>query len=146
MDDAPADRLATLHTNAIDARNGYREALRDAEGHGLTTVFEDMIVLHDRNADELAAALTALGEATDDEGSFMTAVHRTIMDIRGLFGGLGPSVLPGLIDGETRNLAAYDEALATALPAETQDLLTQQRARIAIAVAGMRAQTEEGKG
>ena len=30
------ERLDTLHTSAIDARNGYREALEDADKHGLT--------------------------------------------------------------------------------------------------------------
>ncbi len=140
MDDTPADRLKTLHTQAIDSRSGYREALREAEGQGLTGVFEDMIALHTLNAEELSAALTRLGEVADREGSFMSLVHRTIMDIRGLFGGLGASVLPGLIDGETRNITGYDEALAAPLTDDARRMLTLQRSRLAAAVTGMRVQ------
>lgn len=40
--------VSSLHTAAIDARNGYTEALEDAEGKGLTAVFQDMIQLHTR--------------------------------------------------------------------------------------------------
>ena len=42
----------------------------------------------------------------------MTAVHKTIMDVRSMFDGLDESVLPGLIDGEKRNVAKYDAALS----------------------------------
>ena len=35
--------LKSLHTAAIDARHGYEEALKDAEGHGMTPLFRDMI-------------------------------------------------------------------------------------------------------
>ena len=34
-----ADALKTLHTSLIDSRNGYEEALEDAEGKGLTPLF-----------------------------------------------------------------------------------------------------------
>ncbi len=135
------ETLGSLHTHAIDARNGYQEALKDAEGQGLTNLFTDMIALHTRNADELAAALMSAGGKVEDDGSFMSVVHKTIMDIRSLFGGLGASVIPGLIDGETRNMKAYDKAIADdPLPDHTQALLTTQKARLASAIVAMRAQ------
>lgn len=135
METQTLDELKKLHTAAIDARNGYEEALEDAEGRGLTQLFRQMISLHTTNADELARALTSAGEQADDDGSFMSTVHRAIMGIRGLFGGLDASVLPGLIDGEKRNLKRYDEALASA---PTQDpLLRSQRERIAAKVQEM---------
>ena len=61
----------------------------------------------------------------------MSVVHRTIMNVRSLFNGLDGSVLPGLIDGEKRNVDKYDDALqairrATASPR----LLTAQRDKI----------------
>lgn len=111
MSDTYTDHLKTLHTSAIDARNGYREALEAAEGNGMTPLFNEMIALHQSNADGLARELSQRGEKADESGSFMTVVHTAIMDIRGLFGGLGKSVLSGLIDGEKRNVAKYDEAL-----------------------------------
>jgi hypothetical protein len=78
------DHLKALHTSAIDARNGYQEALKDAEGRGMTPVFRDMMTLHADNAAELARELVKANELPDDEGSFMTTVHKTIMDVRSL--------------------------------------------------------------
>ncbi len=55
----------------------------------------------------------------------MSVVHKTIMDVRSLFNGLDESVLPGLIDGEKRNVAKYDDALKTAgTTANVASLLT----------------------
>ena len=62
------------------------------------------------------------------------------MNVRSLFDALGDGVLSGLIDGEKRNLAKYDEALETALPAPVVDLLTAQRGKIAQKVAIMEMQ------
>jgi uncharacterized protein (TIGR02284 family) len=134
------DQLKTLHTNAVDARNGYKEALHDAEGHGMTPLFQNMIALHTTNADELSALLTRLGQHPDQNGSFMTIVHRTIMSVRSLFGGLDESVVPGLIDGEKRNISRYDDALeARDVSAEARVLLEKQRDRIETAIASMQA-------
>jgi uncharacterized protein (TIGR02284 family) len=138
MDHTVLDHLKSLHTGAIDARNGYREALKDAEGHGMTPLFQEMISLHAQNASELGSQLASAGEQPDNDGSFMSTIHRTIMSIRGLFGGLGASVLPGLIDGEKRNITAYDEALKLPNePADTQSLLTRQRDRLQTALTKM---------
>ena len=132
------DHLKSLHTGAVDARHGYEEALNDADGRGMTPLFRDMIALHERNATELAAQLRAAGEQANDDGSFMSTVHRTIMSVRGLFGGLGESVVPGLIDGEKRNVSSYDDALKiNGLPADTRLLLTQQRERLQAAIDSM---------
>ena len=132
------DHLKSLHTAAIDARNGYQEALKDAEGKGLTPLFQDMIQLHDTNAEELAEVLNESGEKPDNKGSFMTTVHKTIMSVRSLFDGLGESVLPGLIDGEERNAKHY----ADAFPDVTHDrkvgsLLERQQKKILVKIAAM---------
>ncbi len=132
--------LMSLHTRAIDARRGYEEAVTQAEGKGLTPLFRQMIATHSENAGELEALLKARGEQPDAEGSFMGSVHTAIMDIRGLFGGLGESVLPGLIDGEQRNVARYDEVLRLpGVPAGLREALDAQRRRIEAAIATMQA-------
>ena len=140
LDDDTRDHLKSLQTGAIDARNGYQEALKDAEGHGMSPLFADMVRLHQSHADALAQQLAAAGEQPDTSGSFMSTVHRTIMDVRSLFNGLDASVLPGLIDGEKRNVAAYDDALAkTRPPAELSSLLSGQRADLVKKIAEMEA-------
>lgn len=131
MDTDLLDNLKSLHTSEIDARNGYEEALEDAEGQGLTSLFRDMITLHHGNAEELGGILINAGEHADDSGSFMSVVHRTIMSVRSLFNGLDGSVLPGLIDGEKRNVGKYDEALkAAAATTAVTATLQAQRAKI----------------
>jgi uncharacterized protein (TIGR02284 family) len=141
LDSDTLDHLKSLHTGAIDARNGYQEALDDAEGKGMTPLFRDMIALHEGNAAELARELTKANEIPDEDGSFMTVVHKAIIDVRSLFKGLDQSVLPGLIDGEKRNVAKYDEALrdAKATP-DLVPLLNEQRDKIAQKIAQMETQ------
>jgi len=134
------DHLTSIHTREIDARNGYEEALVDAEGKGFSPLFLDMVALHDGNAKEISDILIRHGQAADKEGSFMSVVNRTIMNVRALFDALGDGVLAGLIDGEKRNLAKYDETLETALPAPVAELLTTQRDRIAQKIAVMEMQ------
>jgi uncharacterized protein (TIGR02284 family) len=133
------DELKKLHTNAVDARKGYEEALADAEGRGMTPLFKRMIALHSSNASELGSQLQASGEMPDQDGSFLAHVHRTILSIRGLFGGLDESVLPGLLDGEERNASCYDDAMKMAdAPADLRTLLTRQRGRIETEIAAMK--------
>ncbi|MCG6205163.1 PA2169 family four-helix-bundle protein [Rhodopseudomonas sp. HC1] len=141
MDTNILDHLKTLHTAAIDARNGYEEALEDAEGKGLTSLFRDMIALHHGNAEELGALLINAGETADDSGSFMSVVHKTIMSVRSLFDGLDGSVLPGLIDGEKRNVSKYDDAIADAGAAPAVlTTLTAQRGKLQEKIALMEQQ------
>ena len=140
MRDAATAHLKSLHTLSIDAKNGYVEAVKEAEAEGLSELFESMAELHARDERELAAILLHEGVETDGDGSLLTWVHKTIIDIRSLFGGLKESILPGLIDGETRILERYDAALADAnVPLADAELLRLQRARLNDAVVRMRA-------
>ena len=135
------EHLKSLHTSAIDARNGYEEALKGADGQGMTPLFREMMALHQRHADELASELRDADEVPDEKGSFMTVIHETIMDVRSMFNGLDESVLPGLIDGEKRNAAKYDDALkADGTTASVLERLSGQREDILQKIAGMEAQ------
>lgn len=123
------DHMKSLHTTVVDARKGYEEALKDAEGKGLTPLFQAMIALHGRHANALAADLQHHGERVSDDGSFLSTIHRTVISIRSLFGRLDESILPGLIDGEKRIISHYDEALKEC-PAEERPNLSSQRASL----------------
>ena len=60
------------------------------------------------------------------------------MSVRSLFGGLDESVVPGLIDGEKRNVSRYADALeARDMSAEARGLLEKQRHRIETAIVAM---------
>jgi uncharacterized protein (TIGR02284 family) len=138
-----ADRLKSLHTALIDSRNGYEEALEDAGPKDMTTVFQEMIALRTMHAEELSRRLTALGEAVDDSGSFMSTVHRTVISVRSAITGLDENILPALIDGEERIVSYYDEALEDA-PADGPDaeMLKSQRSAVAERIGEMRRREE----
>jgi uncharacterized protein (TIGR02284 family) len=140
MADDTIEQLKSLHNRAVDARKGYEEARDDADGRGLTPLFREMIALHETNAGELSAYLLRAGAPANQDGTVMSVVHRTIMDVRSFFNALGESVLPGLIDGEERNKSSYDRALEMPyFPADVRGVLTHQRDRIAGAIARMRS-------
>jgi len=133
--------LQSLHTHAIDARDGYRRAVNDSpDSTAIAALLVKMGDLHDTHADELARALIERGEEVQEDGSFMGLVHRTIMDIRSLFGALDESILPGLIDGEQRNVKSYDTALETSLAdAEALAVVERQRGALVAAIGEMEA-------
>jgi uncharacterized protein (TIGR02284 family) len=131
------DQLVSLHTAAIDARNGYREALKEAEGKGLSSLFAELANLHEKHASELATILVKRGRTPDKDGSFMSIVHETIMDVRGLFGALGPSVLSGLIDGEKRNVSKYDETLREPVDGQVEPVLMRERSELSAVIGRM---------
>ena len=138
MSSTEIDTLRRLYTDAVDAMNGYTEALKDSDGNSIFELFDEMTEFHRAAASQLAEALIRLGEEPADGGSFMSTVHRSIMKLRSLVGGLDESVLPGLIDGEERNIAKYNEALDSGVLQSTAAIVARQRDELAVAVARMR--------
>jgi rubrerythrin len=54
---------------AIDARNGYQEAVKEAEGRALTPLFRELAGLHERHAAQLSGLLAERGQTPNqDEG------------------------------------------------------------------------------
>lgn len=115
-----SDTLKSLHTMLIDSRNGYDEAVKQSDGKSLTPLFREMITLRDKAAGALAIQLTALGENPDADGSFMSTVHRTVIDVRSYLTGLDESILPSLISGEERIIEKYDDAINESSPANPE--------------------------
>ena len=124
------DALSALHTTLVDSRNGYEEALKDAGKSGLVTLFEEMIALRQQAAVELEPLLVRAGAKPDQDGSFMSTVHRTIISFQSMLTDLDETVLPGFIDGEKRILTYYDDAIGSA-PQGDAGVLTRQRAELA---------------
>lgn len=137
------DAMTALHTALIDSRNGYETALEHADGKGLGPLFLEMVALRNAHAGEIAAALSAEGHRPDESGSYMTAVHWAVINMRALVTGLDESILPGLIDGEERIMGYYDEALAAAGGHEGfARILQTQRAAVAEKVAAMQRRAD----
>ncbi len=134
------DALKSMHTSLIEARNGYDEAVKQSEGKGLTPLVLELVSLHSAAASAIATHLTALGETPEADGSFMSTVHRTVIDLRSYVTGLDENILPSLISGEERNLATYDETIeATKADAPEYATLNAQRDTLAAKIEQMEA-------
>ncbi len=120
--------LATLHTALIDARNGYEEAIRDAEQPELKTLFRRLKLVHEKAHAELHHMLLARGMKPDDGGSFMSTVHKTVISVRSAVSGLDEEALPAFAEGEERIVEDYDKAIGDhADDAALVGLLEQQK-------------------
>ena len=139
------DALKSLHTTLIDARNGYEEALSDAEGKGLAPLFREMVELRNRHHGEIDLHLRAAGETPDESGSFLSVVHRTIFKVRSIVTGLDASVLPGLIDGEERIAGHYEDVLRSSPPPAVASSLNAQLTELRQKIGKMQAM-RAGKG
>jgi uncharacterized protein (TIGR02284 family) len=144
---AETDTLTRLHTDAVDASKGYAEALEDSDGHSLFDLFRQMQTLHSQAASELADELIRLGAPPRESGSLLSLVHQSIMKLRSLVGGLDASVLPGLIDGEKRILASYDDALRQgSLSAAATAVVQRQRGQLSQAISQMQSESMQVAG
>ena len=106
-----ADSLKTLHTSLVDSRNGYKEAVKDAQNPVLKALFAEMVALKERDHSELHAGLSRLGEKPNESGSFMSTVHKTVITVRAAVTGLGTNSLSSFVMGEEHIVEQYDTAL-----------------------------------
>ena len=133
------DNLKSLHTSIVDTLHGYEGALKQEPQSELAPVFRRMSALHLSASDELSKLLAGMGEPVDADGSFMSTVHRAVIDLRSMVTGLGHAVLPSFASGEERNLKAYETALETnADDSRLMSALEAQRERLQAAVAEIR--------
>lgn len=133
-----ADSLKKLHTDLVDNRNGYEEAVKDAEPP-LKAFFAEMVALKEKDHAELHGALSRLGEKPDEDGSFMSTVHKTVISVRAAVTGLGTNALSSFVMGEEQIVDAYDTALKDfASDPEIVATLTRQKATLLTKIAQMR--------
>jgi uncharacterized protein (TIGR02284 family) len=133
------DSLTELHTSLVDTRHGYEAALKDEPGSDMAPIFTRMAALHSEAADEVARILERMGAAADEEGSFMSTVHRTVIGARSMITGLNENILPSLISGEERNIGQYDAAIeASSMDSGVETTLRSLRERLERAIDDMR--------
>lgn len=108
--DADLPKTLALKTAMDDATEGYAKMLEKAEPCFRPTV-EELLAHHRATSLDLAAMLQDRGIAVDQDGSLMGAVHKTVVTVRSLFDDVDEDLIPGILDGEQRNLEKFDEAL-----------------------------------
>lgn len=137
---ASNDKLKSLHTALIDARKGYETAVNDAETSEMKALFRRMIAQHEAAHREVHGLLTKRGETPDEDGSFMSTVHKTVISVRSAVSGLGRDSLSSFADGEERIVESYDEAIAeNGGEADAAKTLKAQRSALIDRIAEMKA-------
>lgn len=138
------DALKSLHTRLVDSRIGYQEALEHAANSRFANFLRDMISMRETHAGDLASQLTAVGEQPNNDGSFLSTVHSTVINVRALFSDIDEKILPGLIDGEERILSYYDEALdGLGHGSRDAEILNQQRSAVMAKINEMQMKADQ---
>ncbi|WP_209425310.1 DUF2383 domain-containing protein [Pararhodobacter sp. SW119] len=107
----PSETISSLHTKVVDAAKGYEEAREIGRRANVGDLCDELRKTHMSHAHELAGLLLERGERPDSDGSFMSVVHKVVLNVRFALTADEKSLLPGLRDGEKRILEAYDDAL-----------------------------------
>ena len=131
------DALKNLQTALIDARNGYDEAIKDAESPDLSKFFQEMSDLHRRHLEGIRRALLAEGADPQNDGSFMSAVHTGVIAVRSSITGLA-GAMPAFAGGEERLLKSYDEALNGETRGEVKQMLSKQMSDLQMKIGEMK--------
>ncbi len=129
-----------LHTSLIDAIHGYDEAIEHAEAD----VKADLVAmkrLHTSDEGALAAGIRAQHGEASKEGSWMSTVQETVMNVRAWLTGIDDGVLPAVIRGERSLLDQYATAIGdTGMMVDLNAILRRQRAGLEAAVKSLESQ------
>jgi hypothetical protein len=122
-------RLADLHTCLVDTVMGYEKVVEKAEPD-FVGIAEEFHMLHQSQAERVAAMLTDLGHDTKDEGSLFGMVNRAVVEIRSWFDEIGHNVMDALVQGERNVLEAFDYAIVASPNPERLAILDQMRVEL----------------
>jgi uncharacterized protein (TIGR02284 family) len=133
------DKLKDLHTALVDTRGAYELALKDTKDPDVAAVCREMFSLRHDDHMELHQALVTAGEVPDENGSFMSVVHETVIGVRACLTGISKKTLPAFASGEEHIVEEYNAALKESAdnPA-LSETLTRQRDALVAKIAEMR--------
>ena len=114
--------------------DGYREVAGASENPGHRALFQARERDRRDVADQLRAAVTAMGGEPDPGGSFLAKAQRAVLDIKHALMPDETSVLGEVESGETALLARFDRGLEdTGVSATTRETIRRARAEVAAA-------------
>ena len=138
MSDASTASLHAVNAGIHDVLDGF-ETLKDRAETEIVGIAQDLDAMHRRHAGEIAARLSALGEATDD-GTIRGTVNKIATTLRDWTGSLDADALSFVREGEELCLANYDEALENmdaAADSEDREMIARQAAEIRAKIAAL---------
>jgi uncharacterized protein (TIGR02284 family) len=137
--DMAAENLKKLHTALVDTRAAYELALKDTDDEEVARLCKEMISLRHTDHLELHQSLVLAGEVPDENGSFMSVVHETVIGVRAALTGISKKTLPAFASGEEHIVEEYDNALREmAGDAKIVEVLTRQKENLLTKIAEMK--------
>ena len=98
-----------------------------------------MVSLRHTDHQQLHQALVLAGERADDNGSFMSVVHETVVGVRATLTGISKTTLPAFVTGEEHIIAQYDRALQEASgDPKLTEVLTRQKENLQAKIDAMK--------
>jgi len=133
------ENVKNLHTALIDTRAAYELALKDTEDADVAGICREMISLRHSDHLDLHQSLILAGEVPDENGSFMSMIHETVIGVRAAISGISKKTLPTFASGEEDIVKLYDEALAeTGSNLSMIEILMRQRENLVSKIAAMK--------
>jgi uncharacterized protein (TIGR02284 family) len=134
-----AESLKKLHTALVDTRAAYELALKDTDDEEVGRICKEMISLRHTDHLELHQSLILAGEVPDENGSFMSVVHETVVGVRAALTGISKKTLPAFVSGEESIVEEYNETLREASEEPNlTEVLTRQKENLLGKIAEMR--------
>ena len=126
--------LAKLHDLVrinIDSNEGFTEASEEIKDKTIAALFLDLASQRKSNSQELKEFIAWNGEKTKVQGSYIAAMHRAWMDLRGMIsGGDSYAILSEAERGEDAIKGAYEEAMPSVSESALTDVLSRQYVRV----------------
>ena len=134
-----AESLKNLHTALVDTRSAYELALKDTDDVEVARICKEMISLRHTDHQELHQSLILAGEVPDENGSFMSVVHETVVGVRAALTGISKKTLPAFASGEQNIVEEYDDALREmSSDPKITEILTRQKENLLTKIAEMK--------
>jgi uncharacterized protein (TIGR02284 family) len=133
------ENVKNLHTALIDTRAAYELALKDTEDADVAGICREMISLRHSDHLDLHQSLILAGEVPDENGSFMSMIHETVIGVRAAISGISKKTLPTFASGEEDIVKLYDKALTeTGSNLSMTEILMRQRENLVSKIAAMK--------
>ena len=119
--------------------SAYELALKDTNDVEVARICKEMISLRHTDHQELHQSLILAGEVPDENGSFMSIVHETVVGVRAALTGISKKTLPAFAGGEQNIVEEYDDALREmSSDPKITEILTRQKENLLTKIAEMK--------
>ena len=126
--------LAKLHDLVrinMDSDEGFTEASEEIKDKTIAALFLDLARQRKNNSQELQEFIAWNGEKTEVQGSYIAAMHRAWIDLRGMISsGDSHAILSEAERGEDAIKGAYEDSMPSVSANVVHDVLSRQYLRV----------------